>query len=155
MIFDNVANWSQYFNSSETFDKIYEKLNSIDINTPNGEYRLNDSCYFKVMSYETKYEPTIIESHRKEVDIQVILKGGEGINIYNSDEVKTKSPYDNNIDCQFYESIKDPNLSFKLLPGKMAVFFPQDIHGCQHVLGNNIETIKKIVIKIDEKLFTH
>jgi beta-galactosidase beta subunit len=36
----------------------------------------------------------------------------------------------------------------------MAIFFPDDIHQPQFALENKIETLKKIVIKIDEKLFT-
>lgn len=36
----------------------------------------------------------------------------------------------------------------------MALFFPQDIHACQYNVDNTSETIKKVVFKIDEKLFT-
>ena len=36
----------------------------------------------------------------------------------------------------------------------MAVFFPDDIHNPQYAVNSKIETLKKIVIKIDEKLFS-
>jgi len=155
MIFDSTDNWNNYFDSSGIFGKIFYTLSTVNINTPNGEYRINDSCYYKVMSYETKVDPTIIESHKREVDIQVALNGAEGINIYSATDVQITSAYDNKTDCQFYKGIKKPQLALRLTPGKMAIFFPQDIHGCQHALDSNTETIKKIVIKIDEKLFTH
>lgn len=155
MIFDSIDNWNSYFDASGIFGEVFDKLAKVNVNTPNGEYRINDLCYYKVMSYDTKLEPTIIESHKREVDIQVVLKGAEGINIYSVTDVEITSAYDNKTDCQFYKSVRKPQLDLRLTPGKMAIFFPQDIHGCQHAQDSNTETIKKIVIKIDEKLFTH
>ena len=107
------------------------------------------------MSYETKIRPSIIESHKKEVDVQILLKGKEHIKIYSADNVETMEEYDSKTDCQFYKDIKGPDLELNLIPDKMAVFFPQDIHGCQYAFNNQASVIKKIVIKIDEKLFTH
>lgn len=155
MIFDNIENWKNYFGTSPHFHEVFEVLATINTEKPNGEYRVNDFCYYKVMMYDTKCNPTIIESHKKEIDIQVILSGKERIKIYSLDEVVITSPYETETDCQFYKSIKEPNLELNLVPGKMAIFFPQDIHGCQYAINNSAETIKKIVIKIDEKLFTH
>lgn len=154
MIFDSIDNWGTYFDASGTFGKILDTLSSVSVDTANDEYGINESCYYKVMSYETKLAPTIIESHKKEVDIQVVLKGGEGINIYNNTQVEIIAPYDTKTDCQFYKSIQKPSIDLRLTPGQMAVFFPQDIHGCQYALDSTTESIKKIVIKIDEKLFT-
>lgn len=154
MIYDNLTNWEQYFDSS-TFDEIYRKLLTLSIDTKNGEYFRTDNYYFKVLSYDTLKEPTIIESHKKEVDIQVVLKGGEIIKIYSPDSLIISSEYSDETDCQFYKAKESADMEFKLIPGKMAVFFPQDIHGCQYTLSNEMETIKKIVIKINEELFTH
>ena len=36
----------------------------------------------------------------------------------------------------------------------MAIFFPDDIHHPQFAVDGKIETLKKLVLKIDEKLFT-
>ena len=154
MIYDSLTNWNQYFNAP-IFDEIYQKLMLITADTKNGEYFKSDKYYFKVMSYDTMVEPTLIESHKKEVDVQVILKGGERIKTYSPNSIKISSEYSEETDCQFYKAIGAAEMEFKLNPGKMAVFFPQDIHGCQYAQSNEIETIKKIVIKIDEELFTH
>ncbi len=154
MIFDDLTNWNQYF-KGPVFDEIYNKLITLSVETKNGEYYRTENYYFKVMSYDTMPEPSIIESHRKEVDVQVVLKGGERIRIYNQEGLVLSSEYSEETDCQFYKAKEAAIMEFKLLPGKMAVFFPQDIHGCQYTQSNEIETIKKIVIKIDEKLFTY
>jgi len=36
----------------------------------------------------------------------------------------------------------------------MAVFFPNDIHGPLYAHNNKVDNVKKIVIKIDETLFS-
>ena len=154
MIYDNLSNWKLYFDSP-IFDEIYQKLKSITVDTKNGEYFKTELYYFKVMSYDTLLEPTIIESHKKEVDVQIVLNGGEGIKIYSPTSLEVSVKYSEKTDCQFYRSKESADMEFNLFPGKMAVFFPQDIHGCQYILSNEIKTVKKIVIKIDEKLFTH
>ncbi|QLG45248.1 YhcH/YjgK/YiaL family protein [Costertonia aggregata] len=144
MIYDDIDNWEKYFNTTGIFREVFDTLSEISVNTPNGEYSINDSCYYKVMSYETKIDPTIIESHIREVDKQIVLEGGEGISIYDNSEVEIISPYDSKTDCEFYKGAKKSNLDLRLMPGKMAVFFPQDIHGCQHALDGTTETIKKL-----------
>ena len=153
MIFDTLKNRSQYFKSS-VFDEIFDKLKIFTIDSENGNYYQGEGYYFKVMNYDTKNNPVVIESHKKEVDVQILLSGSENIKIYNKTQVKTISDYEEEIDCQFYESIESPDIELKLSPGNMVVFFPQDIHGCQYATNNKIENVKKIVIKIDEKLFT-
>ena len=154
MIYDELTHWKQYF-KGPIFDDIYQKLGMISTDTPNGEHFRTDSYYFKVMSYSTMDNPTIVETHRKEVDVQIVLNGGEKIKIYDPRNLEVKTPYDEALDCQFYKVANKAAMEFDLVPNKMAVFFPQDAHGCQHIRANESETIKKIVIKIDEKLFTH
>lgn len=154
MIYDSLSNWNQYF-INPVFDEIFQKLETLSVNTKNGEYFRTDHYYFKVMSYDTKKEPKVIESHRKEVDVQVVLHGGERIKIYSATKLKVSTEYSEETDCQFYKETNSHDMELKLYPGKMAVFFPEDVHGCQHTLANETQNIKKIVIKIDEKLFTH
>jgi len=154
MIYDELKNWNQYF-KGPVFDEIFEKLQLLTIDTKNGEHFKTDQYYFKVMSYDTFVEPTIIESHKREVDVQVVLIGGERIRIYDATDLEVSSEYSKELDCKFYSANNPELIELKLIPGKMAVFFPQDIHGCQYTLTDKVENIKKIVIKINEELFTH
>ena len=154
MIFDNIANWDLYF-KAPVFKEIFSKLKTIDSNTANGIHYQSEGYYFKVLNYKTKQDPTIIESHKKEVDVQILLSGNEHIKVYDQSQVEVTSEYSEESDCEFYRSIEQPKLELNLSPGKMAVFFPEDIHGCQHFVNDQVENIKKIVIKIDEKLFTY
>jgi YhcH/YjgK/YiaL family protein len=153
MILDKIENWKIYF-KSPIFDAIFEDLKTYTIDTPNGVYKNNENYYFKVMTYNTKLDSTIIESHKKEIDVQILLSGNEHIKIYNEAAVAVKDIYDEESDCQFYNVIGKPITEIYLEPTYMAIFFPDDIHQPQFALENKIETLKKIVIKIDEKLFT-
>lgn len=153
MIVDKIQNWKIYF-KSPLFDAIFEDLKTYTVDTPNGVYKDNEKYYFKVMSYDTKLDSTIIESHQKEIDVQILLSGNEHIKIYNEAGVTVKEVYDEESDCQFYNVIGKPITEINLKPNYMAIFFPDDIHHPQFAVENKIETLKKIVIKIDEKLFT-
>ena len=153
MIVDKIENWKIYF-KSPTFDAIFEDLKTYTVDTPNGVYKDNKKYYFKVMSYDTKLDSAIIESHRKEVDVQILLSGNEHIKIYNEAAVAVKEVYDEESDCQFYKVTGKPFTEINLESNYMAIFYPDDIHQPQFAVENKIETIKKIVIKIDEKLFT-
>ncbi|WP_350286758.1 YhcH/YjgK/YiaL family protein [uncultured Croceitalea sp.] len=154
MIFDNISNWRNYFDCFNGFDKIFEKLETITMETANGHYKINDMCYYKVMSYKTMLNPSVIESHKKEVDLQILFSGKERIKIFSRSKVEPMGIYDEKTDCQFYKATESPDLELVLAPGKMALFFPQDIHGCQHIVNENSKDLKKVVFKINEKLFT-
>lgn len=153
MIVDKIENWRIYF-KAPIFDCIFEELKTYNAQTTNGFYRNHENYYFKVMSYDTKLDSTIIESHRKEVDVQILISGKEKIKIYNEKAVEVTEKYNAESDCQFYKNIGQPVTDINLEPEYMAIFFHEDIHHPQFAVDNKIETIKKIVIKIDEKLFT-
>ena len=153
MILDKIENVKRYF-KAPIFEEIFQNLKDFDVNTPNGTYKTHDLYYFKVMSYETQINPEIIESHKKEVDVQILLSGKEKIKIYKKNDVTVLKEYDAEIDCQFYDELNSPISELTLEPNFMAVFFPNDIHGPLYAYENQVSKIKKIVIKIDETLFS-
>lgn len=152
MIFDKIENWGRYF-KNQVFTQIFEQLKSYSVDTIDGIYKSNSGFYFKVMEYETKLLPKIIESHRKEVDIQIVLRGKEKIKIYNEESVEISQEYNRETDCIFYEERGAPHTEINLIEGYMAVFFPEDIHYPQFSVDQHPSRLKKIVIKVDEKLF--
>ncbi len=151
MIYDKIENWKMYF-KAPIFNSIFEELKKIDLNTENGVYKF-DKFYFKVMEYNTKNTPEIIESHVKEVDIQILLSGNEGIKMYHQSDLSVKVSYDENTDCTFYNVHNKPYSELILKPGFMAVFFPQDPHHPQFIVNDQVDFLKKIVIKVNVELF--
>ncbi len=152
MILDKIENWKLYF-TSPIFVEIFQELNNFSKDTPNGVYKSNDHYYFKVMSYDTKLEGDIIESHCKEIDVQILFSGKEHIKIYNEKSVSVKNSYNEETDCQFYNPVNPPIATIDLIPEYMAVFFPDDIHQPQLAVDGTISNLKKVVIKINEELF--
>ncbi|KOS06372.1 hypothetical protein AM493_10280 [Flavobacterium akiainvivens] len=152
MIIDKIENWPLYF-KKPLFAELFKELENYSKDTTNGVYKDHDNYYFKVMSYDTKENSTVIESHRKEVDIQIVYSGAEHIKIYDAASVEIIEAYDAETDCQFYKPVAPAFTEVTLRPGFMAIFFPNDIHHPQFAV-NKPETIKKIVVKVDEKLFS-
>lgn len=149
MIFDSINNISTYFNFKE-FSLIIDYLTSLNLNSPNGNIDLNDGNYIKVMSDITRDQSDIIESHEKEVDVQILLKGSEMIKVYDINNVDIKTPYNHINDCQFYHNPKTAHSHLILREGYFAVFYPQDIHNPLNSF-RSVEELKKIVIKLNLK----
>ncbi len=151
MIYDKISNWKTYF-KNPVFEEIFSELKKIDLNTENGNYHF-DKFYFKVMEYNTKVEANIIESHVKEVDIQILLSGNEKIKMYHDSDLTIKENYNPESDCVFYNAVGESYTDLILKPNYMAVFFPSDPHHPQFLVDNKIDFLKKIVIKVNVELF--
>ncbi|NVK72549.1 MAG: YhcH/YjgK/YiaL family protein [Oceanospirillaceae bacterium] len=149
MIFDSLDNIRTYFSFKE-FSPIIDRILSLDISSPNGSIDIGEGNYIKVMTDKTRINSEIIESHQKEVDIQILLKGSELIKIYNINEVEVKTLYNPEIDCQFYSNPGNAHNQLILKEGYFAVFYPQDIHNPLNAV-DNVEALKKIVVKLNLK----
>ena len=149
MIIDSIKNLKLYFNF-KAFHEILDAIEGIDQEFPDGIIELDNGNYIKVMSDSTIIESSIIESHKKEIDIQILLKGQELIKVYSEDQVSIKTPYNCNIDCQFYKNPKEAHSEIILKKGRFAAFFPQDIHSPLNAIGNPVR-LKKIVVKLNLK----
>ena len=148
MIFDKLTSYPVYFQSSEMKSIIEDVIQNYSITTKDGTYQEFDHYYIKVMSPETLEVSDIIESHQREIDIQILLSGTEKIRIFSEESVTIKSDYNPEIDCTFYTPNSDPHSEVILQPGYFAMFFPQDIHN-PLIANNTIQSLKKIVVKID------
>ena len=148
MIFDKLINYHSYFQSSEMKSIIEDVIQNYSITTEDGTYQEFDHYYIKVMSPETIEISDIIESHQREIDIQILLTGTEKIRIFSEESVTIKSDYNPEIDCTFYTPNGDPHSEVILQPGYFAIFLPQDIHN-PLIANNTKQSLKKIVVKID------
>jgi YhcH/YjgK/YiaL family protein len=98
-----------------------------------------------VSEYTTKSKSeSMIESHQKYIDIQIIVQGIETIGICPKSAC-TAAPYDPEKDFQKLEG----EVGFiTMQPDSFAVFFPQDGHmpGVQY--NNKAAKVKKVVVKV-------
>jgi len=155
MIIDKITNLNQYFSGAwiEGLMSFYQTLSK---NTPNGNYAVieNDLLFCKVMSYETKTEDFVTESHIEYIDFQILLEGNERLDIYEPGVLDVKKEYSKETDCIFYHFPVGtvPTVSISLKPGIVAVLLPQDAHATQISVESTPCTLKKIVFKVHRSL---
>lgn len=114
------------------------------------------------------------ETHRKFVDLQLVVCGYEYFSIGDKDEFEIKVPYNEQKDLIVYENIyphceliresrefdcKSMRTSLKLSKGYLAIFFPNDVHaGGLELDSKKLKTsplpfVKKSVLKVPLDLF--
>ena len=146
MILDDLTNIREYTNIPEEVTDFIEKLT---VTTPDGRYDISDKIYVNVETYDRKSPlEANLESHRKYIDIQLLLSGTERIDYANIDGLEPLQAYDYMKDITFYKRPSSEISSLILNGRNFALFFPQDAHAPQIstlALQNNV---KKVVVKI-------
>lgn len=131
------------------------KIDALLHDAKDGEHTLDGSDIFvKVLSYETKCDDFITESHRAYIDIQIVTHGVEGIEVMLPSALHIRRPYEPADDCTFYEQTPfNTGTRINLVPGWFGLFFPHDAHKTQIALNNSPSPLRKIVVKVHEKFF--
>ncbi len=146
MITDDIKNLKDY---NVVSDEVLKFINNLNVNTPEGRYEINDRIYANVESYQRKsLLEASLESHRKYIDIQLLLSGTERIEYTNIDGLEAINAYDCIKDIIFYKRPAAEIGSVILNGRNFAIFYPQDAHAPQIstlALQNNV---KKVVVKI-------
>ena len=145
MIYDDICNIREY-KIPEAAVKFIENLT---LSTPDGRYKVTDKIYANVESYERKsVVEAALESHRKYIDIQLLLSGSERIDYINIDGLVPIQQYDYVKDIIFYKKPKVELNSLILNGRNFAVFYPQDAHAPQITTLALQNNVKKVVVKI-------
>lgn len=86
------------------------------------------------------------ESHRKNIDVQFLLDGEEGVDVIPVGELEESKAYDAEKDYLLY---RDPPKASRLIlrAGLLAVFFPEDGHRPGLAIGG-AAPVRKSVIKV-------
>ncbi|WP_085165452.1 YhcH/YjgK/YiaL family protein [Gilliamella bombi] len=123
---------------------------NVNNNTPVGRYDIDgDNMFFMVSDSTSRHIHDVNpEYHEKYIDVQIVLVGQEGM------AVSTLPPYtkvlDNKLvenDIAFIETPKEETLLI-LHPNDFIVFLPNEVHKPLCAIDNNIETVRKVVVKI-------
>jgi len=148
MIIDFLENASIYYPVHSLAAKAFEYLKNTDLSSlAPGNYAIDgDQLFAMVQIYETlDAENELMESHRKYIDIQYMVKGEElvGHSFLKGQEISKE--YNEEKDFVLYSD--RPSFYSKLEAGMFMVFFPGDLHmPCIEVEGR--EFIKKVVVKM-------
>lgn len=144
-------------NKEKTFggDNLYKRcmdaveyLNSLNVdNLAIGRYDVDERFFYNVMEYETTGElDKPFESHRKYVDIQMLLAGEEIMQVVDVNRLQLFDEYDADKERTLYYATQIAG-SVLLRPGSTMVLYPNDAHRSMSYDGKTTR-VKKIVGKV-------
>jgi len=108
---------------------------------------LNDGVYAMEQAYESKARYDAFESHRKFIDIQVIVAGEELIEVADIAKLPLTQPFDADRDVIIYGNYSATSV-LRLATGDAAVFRPQDGHMPNLRVGHEPTLVRKVVVKV-------
>lgn len=134
--------------------EVCDYLNTLDLNAlENGRHDINDQIYMNVMEPETA-EPSSkkAELHHEYLDVQVLIRGTENIEVgANYPDLSKYESYNEADDYQLCADIDD-KFTIIMKPKMFAVFYPYEPHKPCCVVNGKTEKIKKLVVKVPVKL---
>ena len=148
MIFDHLTNILTYKGISPDIFAGSEFLKQLSPDIAPGIYQLTLRVKAIVSEYETKVKNEAgFEAHRKNIDIQYLLKGEERIACMPIEKLTETEPYSEEKDAAFYAAEGVAAQTMTIGGGYFAIFFPQDGHMPQ-LCVDKPKMVKKVVVKV-------
>ena len=152
MIFDTLENGSSdsFLKKCSVLQEAFNWIRNLSADPDLGTHHLRgDEMYAMIQSYETKERSERLwESHRKYVDLQFCISGGEIIDWEKTENLTPDEVgYMEDKDAILYQKTETPSVSLIMQPGRFALLFPEDGHRPGVTDGVNAGT-KKLVVKI-------
>lgn len=146
MIIDHLINAPLYYSVHPPFEKAFEYLKSIELDSCiEGTFEVDGNNIKSIVSTnELKSKETArLETHRKHIDIQIPLSQTEtyGWRSFKTMD-KTIDNYDSEKDFELFDD--EPSAYITLSKGEFIIFFPDDAHA--PLIGSG--EIKKLIFKI-------
>ena len=148
MIFDHINNIDTYKGLSPDIYSGLTLLKDVKPDIAPGTYQLSPRVKAIVSEYETKVKNEVgFEAHRKNIDIQYLLKGEERIACMPIEKLTEAEPYSEEKDAAFYAAEGVAAQTMTIGGGYFAIFFPQDGHMPQ-LCVDEPKMVKKVVVKV-------
>ncbi len=148
MIFDDLKNASRYAQMHPGFAAGFEFLSRPDLaSLPGGRHEIDGDRVFALVNRDPGrgHAGARLESHRKYIDIQLLVSGQEEIGWRLLDECqKLTDPYDAKRDIMFFADA--PLTWIVMAPGKFLVFWPEDAHAPLAATGDNVKVVIKVAV---------
>jgi biofilm protein TabA len=98
--------------------------------------------------YESKARVNgFFESHRKFIDVQVVVEGEEVMEVIDASRIVVREPYQPERDLITYLDVADAS-QLRVCAGEAAIFFPVDVHMPSLRLDAVPRLVRKSVVKI-------
>lgn len=112
-----------------------------------GRHDVDEQFFYNVQEYVTKYNPLKhFESHRKYVDIQMLITGEENLQVIDANKLQVEEAYNEDKERITYHP-SSTAASIVLRKGSAVVLYPKDAHRTIAYNGKTCN-VKKIVGKI-------
>lgn len=99
-------------------------------------------------AYDTKARPDgFFESHRKYIDVQVMVEGEELMELVDISLITAKDPYSAERDFCSYQDCNDAS-KLHAVTGQTAIFWPPDVHMPSLRLRGTPVVVRKAVVKV-------
>ncbi len=150
MIFDHLNNITTYKGLSPDLYEGLKYLRQVSPDIAVGTHQINPRVKAIVSEYDTKkVNEHGFEAHKKNIDIQYLLKGEERVACLPVEKLKETKPYSEEKDAAFFTASVQP-IEMTLGGGYFAIFFPQDGHMPQLCVNDEPMIVKKVVIKVEK-----
>ena len=154
MIISNLTSPNFKVGLPKVIAEVCDYLNTLDLNAlENGRHDINDQIYMNVMEPETA-EPSSkkAELHHEYLDVQVLIRGTENIEVgANYPDLSKYESYNEADDYQLCADVGD-KFTITMKPKMFAVFYPYEPHKPCCVVNGKTEKIKKLVVKVPVRL---
>ena len=114
---------------------------------PDGRYSLDgDDAYYIVQHYPTRpVDLRRFESHKKYIDIQVVISGTDEMGWKNKATCKMPhGAYDAEKEAEFFADTPDAWVAVG--PGAFTIFFPEDAHAPLATTGEVVKAVVKVAV---------
>lgn len=107
-----------------------------------------DALFINALEYETSpVRESVFEAHRRYIDIMLVLEGEERIGCREAQTLSCiTKPYADADDVLLAQMEKDFT-SIHMIPGSIAIFFPEDAHA-PNMDWNGTGRVKKLIAKV-------
>ncbi len=148
MILDQISQMKNYVSTLPALQHVIDILESGKLDSlALGSYTTDQkNLRYNLFTYKTeKTEATQYEVHRKEADVQILLKGHERMDIASRSLLTAATAYDDAKD--FFMAKGEKQLSYHAKQDSFVVFFPGEAHA-PNLVDESSSQVLKVVFKI-------
>jgi len=151
MIYDKIENCDKYLGISHNLDRALDFIKNQDLNSlkPGRNEISGDELFVMLFEYETKDESeAVYESHKKYIDIQLLISGEETFRATTFDNQEVINIYNEDKDIEFFNISN--GVDFHLCNGFFVLVMPGELHS-PSIKYKKRAKVKKLVFKIKIK----
>ncbi len=145
MILDTLGNAAKYAGLTPGASEAFGFLDQPGLaELSEGKHEILGNRVYAIVAHENgrKVSDAQLEGHRKYIDIQYVISGGESMGWSPREGLVGSVEYDEEKDLEFFEG--EPEAIVRVPPGSFAVFLPSDAH--LPLIGSG--PIHKVVVKV-------